>query len=385
MIRPSKQLALICAGMALIGVCYGFARFAYGLFAPLLQEEFDLDSALLGVISAGSYLGYVLAIVASFILTNRYGARAVAVSAAAVAALGTLLVAVSTTGLMLAVGILIAGSSTGLASPPMAAAIARAVEPSKQDRAQSIVNAGTGVGVLLSGPVSILLMGNWRWAWCAFAAICLLVAWWIAVTVPQVPAASWTSTSASLLPAGTATLMAAALLMGMTSAAVWTFGRDVVTTRGGLGPTTSTVMWTVIGLAGMLGAFSGHLTGGLGLRRSWTLVMGLLSSATVALVLVASMPVVAYLAAGVFGASYIALCGLVLVWSTRVYQGRPATGVGASFMTIAVGQAIGAPVVGVLIDRLDYVTAFGVCALLGFVGSAVRPAKLARDRAPAGV
>ncbi len=38
--------------------------------------------------------------------------------------------------------------------------------------------------------------------------------------------------------------------------------------------------------------------------------------------------------------TYVALCGLLLVWSTRIYPDRPSFGIGASFLMIAVGQAI---------------------------------------------
>ena len=48
------------------------------------------------------------------------------------------------------------------------------------------------------------------------------------------------------------------------------------------------------------------------------------------------------LSVSIFGAAYIGLTGLVLVWSTRVYPDAPSLGVGLSFFTIALGQALGA-------------------------------------------
>ncbi|MEQ1407096.1 hypothetical protein [Rhizobium sp. YS-1r] len=35
-------------GFGLIAVCYGFARFAFGLFLPQIDGEFDLGSTLSG-------------------------------------------------------------------------------------------------------------------------------------------------------------------------------------------------------------------------------------------------------------------------------------------------------------------------------------------------
>ena len=136
---------LIGAGIALIGTCYGFARFAYGLFAPEFQDSFAITSTMSGVIGAGSYVGYCGAIVVSSVLTERFGARRLAVSAGVAATVGTAMVAIASSPSVLAIGVLIAGSSTGLASPPMAAAVSRWIRMDAQDRAQTMVNAGTGM------------------------------------------------------------------------------------------------------------------------------------------------------------------------------------------------------------------------------------------------
>jgi predicted MFS family arabinose efflux permease len=365
-----RQIALICAGTALVGVCYGFARFAYGLFTPVFREHFALDATVLGVIGAGSYVSYAAAITAGFVLTNRYGPRVVAAGAGTLAAAGTALVAVSTSGVLLAAGVLVAGVSTGLASPPLAEAIARAVDGSRQDRAQSVVNAGTGVGVLLSGPIAMLLLDDWRFAWATFAVLSAAVTAWIVTTVPRGGGTGGRG-SDRLLPPGATPMLVAAFLLGVASSAVWTFGRDVVQA----GPAVATTMWSLIGLAGLVGAFSGHLTGGLGLRTAWTLVLVLLSAATAALALWPASVVLTLTAAALFGAAYIALSGLLLLWSTRVHTDRPATGVGTSFLMIAAGQAAGALLAGVVIDRFGHLSAFLAAAAAGLLAAAVRPSE----------
>ena len=101
------------AGVGLIATCYGLARFAYGLYAPRFAEEFELTAGLTGLIAAGSYVGYCLAIGLSILATARWGPRPVAVAAGAVAAVGMATVAVSPSSAVLAAGVLIAGSSTG--------------------------------------------------------------------------------------------------------------------------------------------------------------------------------------------------------------------------------------------------------------------------------
>ena len=77
----------------------------------------------------------------------------------------------------------------------------------------------------------------------------------------------------------------------------------------------------------------------------------------------------ALLAGAVFGASYIALTGVVLVWATRLYPHRVSFGVGSAFFMIAVGQAVGAPLVGFLADRTSVATTFFVCAAVALAGA----------------
>lgn len=122
-----RTLSLTAAGLSLIAVCYGLARFAYGMFLPSFRAEFGLDAQLAGAIASGSYVAYCAAIVVSTILTPRLGARRVAASAGVIATLGIVIVALAPNAIVLAAGVLIAGSSTGVASPPLAHAVARAV------------------------------------------------------------------------------------------------------------------------------------------------------------------------------------------------------------------------------------------------------------------
>src|SRR3712207_6856130 len=65
----------------MIAVTYGLARFAYGLFLPEMGESLDLSGTALGLIGAGSYAGYCLAIVVALVFTSRTGPRFMAVAA----------------------------------------------------------------------------------------------------------------------------------------------------------------------------------------------------------------------------------------------------------------------------------------------------------------
>ena len=387
---------LVAPGLALIAVTYGLARFAYGLFLPEMREAFDLSPSLLGLIGAGSYVGYCVAVVVALVYTSRTGPRLMAIAAGGVAVVGMAVVAGSPMAWVLALGILVAGSSTGLASPPMGEAVARSIRPSLQDRANALINCGTSVGVALSGPAALLLSGQWRLAWTVFALVGLAVLAWNAAVMPRKalqdkgesgepddvgaeagdgPGSthlSFTYLIGARVRPRSLPLFAVAFGMGFASAVYWTFSRDVVVQAGGLGQTGSTLFWTVIGISGLAGGAAGDLVRRFGLTP--VLRGGLVSmAASMVLLAVASgaLPL-AYTSAALFGSTYIMLSGVVLVWSVSVFRERPAAGLGAGFLLIALGQVAGSPFAGALAGTTSPAIAFCSFAVAAVLTACVK-------------
>lgn len=233
------------------------------------------------------------------------------------------------------------------------------------------MNAGTGLGVLISGPVALILRDEWRVAWGLFAVLTAAVTGWVAVVVPSGGQAGSTDGETGKTRArtrGTPSLVVASFAMGLSSIAVWTFGQEIVSTisrAGWLAP----VVWTVIGAAGIAGAFTAPVVNRWGVRIAWTGLMVMMAAGIAALAAGAGVPVVAVAAGAVFGAAYIALTGVVLVWATRTYRTRPAFGVGLAFFMIAAGQAVGAPLVGLGSDAFTLPAVFYACALVALAGA----------------
>ena len=375
-----RTVWLTGAGLSLIAVCYGLARFAYGLFVPVFRVEFALDASTVGAIASGSFVSYCLAISAATVLSPRFGARAVAAAAGAIATIGVLLVAAATTAWMLAAGVLIAGSSTGVASPPLAHAVAHTVRLPIRNRTQTVINAGSGIGVAIAGPIALLTQDHWRTAWVVFAIGCALVTLWVVVAVPPGPVRRADAGTVHgllprpFLPSGAARLIVASALTGAASSAVWTFGRDVLTSSGGMSESGSSIAWVFLGAFGVLGAAAGTLVRRFGIRASWTTTMLALGSATALIALCPGSLAVACLASAAFGAAYIAVTGVLLIWGTEVYTKAPAAGVGLAFLVIALGQAAGAPAVGALSEATIPLTAFLAAGAIAMLGALIRPA-----------
>ena len=332
------------------------------------------------LVAAAGVAIVVVGVVAATTGTPRLGARAVAVAAGSLATAGTALIAVAPNAVVLAAGVTIAGVGTGVASPPLGHAIALRVVPRHRDRIQTIVNAGTGLGVAISGPVALLAEDRWRAAWLAFAAVAAAVTVWVRIHVPSAvgdaPGPAGTdepTTRHAVFPSGALRMLAAAAVVGAATAAVWTFGHELLVTVGGHDRTLATTSWIVLGVSGLLGAVSGELVRRVGLQRAWTMSTAAVCAATALLAAASRQPAVAVAASALFGAVYIAVTGVLLVWSTRVYPTHPATGVGLAFLLVAVGQAAAAPVLGFVADRAGLTTSFWMSAGVALAAVAVTP------------
>ena len=373
----SPGLKLVPPGLALIGVTYGLARFAYGLFLPAIRADVGLTPTLAGLIGGGSYAGYCLAIIASVLLTDRLGPRNTAGLAGTVATLGMAAIALAPSPVLLAIAVLFAGTSTGLASPPLAGAVAARIGTGHQGRANTLINSGSSVGVALSGPIALVYVGAWREAYLLFAAVAACISPWVWLTLPaRVPARDAVEPSVTfqaLRRSAARPLLLAAFGTGAASAVYWTFAGEMMVAVGGLPASTTAVAWVVIGLAGFAGGAAGDLVRRHGVATIHRVSLTALAAAVLGIGLLPSSIGVAYAAAALFGAAYIMLTGVYLVWGVRVYADRPALGLGLPFLLLALGQVVGAPVAGIVVGTMGHPAAFALFAGIAAAAMLLRP------------
>lgn len=368
---PIRSLG--ATGFALIAVCYGFARFAFGLFLPRIGADMPLSSTLVGLISGGAFLTYCVAVILSAWLTERVGARYVALGAALIAAAGMAGIAIAPSPGWLAGAVMLAGSSTGLVSPPLAAAVAAAVPPHRQNATNTLINAGTGAGVALSGPVALLLGELWRYAFAGFALAALGLAFAVALILPRAsPATTTTAQGMPALDGALRRLILAACLAGAASTAIWSFGGQLVALRLNWGSTGAGLLWTAIGAAGIAGAGAGHLIARFGINPVHRAALAAMA-ASILLIGIDGTSAALTLAGGLlFGVAYITLTGIYLLWGVSALPDRPATGVTLAFLALAIGQTAGAPGFGWLMDRLTATAAVIAFACLALTAGLAR-------------
>jgi predicted MFS family arabinose efflux permease len=354
---------LVAAGVMLIAVSYGLARYAYGLYLPSLRVEFGFGASTAGLLAAVGYSAYCAALVAGGALAGGGRARGAAIAAGACAAIGTGAIAIAGSAAVVGLGIGFGGLAAGLASPALTGLIAGRVESAARDRAMTVVNAGTGVGVLVCAPAALAAPADWRAAFALFAALGAVVAWAVAVATaaPRArrvvkPGRAAASTAARLRLRDRAPLALGALGVGAASSAYWTFGRDLLTAAGagGDGP----LLWMVVGASSMLAAATGDLMARRSAAALWTGLLAAQAAGTAALALAPAARPVALASAVAFGASFVGLTGVIVVWATRTDARNPAAAVSGAFVLASLGSVAGSLGAGGLIDAAGYEPAF---------------------------
>lgn len=360
----SPAATLGATGFALIAVCYGFARFAFGLFLPRIDADLSLSSTLSGLISGGAFLGYCLAIALSAWLTERIGPRAVAIGAALVAAVGMAGIAAAPSAPWLAGAVMLAGSSTGLASPPLAAAVTAAVKPNRQNATNTLINAGTGAGVVLSGPVALMMGDQWRLAYAGFAVAAVGLAFAAALSLPRGSQAATNNTHGlPSLNGELRRLIAAAFLTGAASTAIWSFGAQLVALRLDWSSAGAGLLWIAIGAAGIAGAGAGHLIARFGMDLVHRVFLAAIAAGMLMIGITGTSAALTLGGGLLFGVAYIMLTGVYLLWGVLALPDRPATGVMIAFLALAIGQTAGATIFGLLMEHLtpDYAVVIFAC------------------------
>jgi predicted MFS family arabinose efflux permease len=368
----------VFVGLSMIAITYGFARFSFGLVLPYLSDSLRISQTIAGIISSLSYLAYCLAIIFSMLLIPKIGARLVILMAGGFAFFGMILISTSPNSVVLAVGVFIAGISTGLSSPPYASVVKYWIDKPDQDQANTWINSGTSLGIALAGIVVIFLSSEWRLTYILFAITALIILYMNAIIIPKdnnvvnhkihkkiIISRHEISKSRFLVIVST--------LLGISSAAYWTFSRDFLVQIGTLPDFLTTGFWIVIGLSGIFGGFAGSFIQKIGLVNSFRLSIICLASSGLLLSIFTSYLAPLFISAFLFGSSYIFMTGVFLIWGINIFIGNSALGVGLPFFVLALGQFFGSSIAGIVADYYGYNIMFILFSLLGFISIAFKP------------
>lgn len=385
--------ALVVAGTALIAVTYGLVRLAYGLVLPDVQADLGLSASAAGGIASGASLLYCVGAVVGFVQAARHP-RVLVAAAALTAAVGSVGMALAPGAAVFGAAAVLGSAGAGLASPALVQVVTRNVRPAGVSRAQTIVNSGTGPGLVAAGLVALVVLPDWRTAWLVAAGSAVLVG--AAVLLLDSDSATDTDTNTNTDDSDTDSAEAphrptrswfrrhtmplvAAGLLGAGSATVWNAGRAALVAAGA-DRTTSIVAWIAIGVGGAAVVLTARRLADLGLRWTWLVTVAAVALGTLALGLAPGRIGVVLVACAVFGWGYTAATGALLTWTASIDAERAPAGASMLFVVLVLGQSVGAAVAGTAVDGVGYgatlvgaavVTALALVAALRRTGGPV--------------
>lgn len=362
----TRTISIVAAAFSLTAVSYGLTRFSYGLLLPSIRADLNLNATAAGWIGGVAFALYCIGVILAFALVDRFGERRISMSAGlfAVGAMAT--AAASSSGWHIGLAMAIGGLSTGLTSPPLAAAVARVLHQSAQVRANGIINAGTAVGIVISGAAAIAFAENWRELYVGFASLGVLTTFWLWWAMPpqENEKATVTFSWRDIRATGAIGLTASAFLAGFASTAVWTFGANIMTDEFGFSSYQVALGWIILGSVGIGGSMTGLLSQHFGLRVVHRLSIGMMSLAILMFAAAKFHASLVFIALGLFGVAYIITTGALLLWGIVIYSRHPALGLGVPFLVVAVGQTAGAPFFGMMWENYGVVSALMVFAAI---------------------
>lgn len=267
----------------------------------------------------------------------------------------------------------------GLASPGLVAIIARNVSAARRDRAQSVVNAGVGPGLVAAGALALILLPDWRLAWTLVAIGTALMA--LGVLLLDRPGAGVQLSRATARPSG-AWLRAhgvpsiSAVLLGAASAVVWTYGRNHLmaagaTERGSVGA------WIALGAGGAAAMMSSGPLSALPAARAWSVTVGSVAFTIALLGATGQNLCIALAACTVFGWGFTAATSALIAWAGQIDPGRAAGGTSLLFMAVVLGQSLGSTAAGLMAEHEGlgpvFLAASAVAATAAALPLAARP------------
>jgi predicted MFS family arabinose efflux permease len=364
------EVGLVVAGTALIAGTYGLVRLAYGLFLSDIQASLGITPLQAGWISSGASVVYCIGALAGLVADRR--PRLLVLAALSTAAVGAAGMALAPRAAAFVPAAIVSSAGAGLASPGLVGVIARSVPEPRRDRAQAVVNSGTGPGLVAAGALALVLLPDWRLGFAIGAVLTAMAGVLVLVLEPARSTDLAAAEPARCLWSGLTVLRTpalGALLLGAASAAVWTYGRAHLLAEG-LGTTASTVAWMALGVGGMATVLTASRQARIRPARAWSLTSSGVAVAIAVLGPGAGLLAVAPAACLLFGWAFVAATSGLIAWAAQLVPDRAAAGTATLFIILVLGQAIGSAITGTIADHGGLGLAFLAAAALAVLAAA---------------
>lgn len=184
---PLIGISMLCNIVTVV-----FARLAYGLLLPGMQETLGLSFTQAAVLGTVTALGYLSLVLPAGLFAARFGARHAILLGSGCAIAGFAGLSLASSFALLIVLMLCLGAATAFSYTPLISLLG-AWYPERRGTVIGLANSGVGAGMFLTGALLPLLTerpDGWRQAWLLFALIAIAsaaLAWRLLQNPPRMP------------------------------------------------------------------------------------------------------------------------------------------------------------------------------------------------------
>jgi len=360
----------VLTGMFLIITTTGFARMAYGGILPFMQEGLQISTSQSGMLGTIIFLGYLLTVGTSGILTIRLGAKSVLL-------IGSWLVVISLIGLafvssfwIAAIFMLCSGAGSALVYTPLMS-ITVGWFPEKRGTAMGLLLSGAGIGMLFSGIIVPYIVRtfpeySWRSSWLLFGVITCIVVFFASIVLknPEVTEDEEERNNKSFLWKTKELYIIAWMyfIIGVVYLIPNLYQTSFMIDNGISAPISGTV-YAIAGMFSIVGApVWGLISDRIGIKK--TLCIALLLAVIGDMIPIIFGHIIGFImSAIIWGSSLGGILLLIQVAASKQVSPKYVS-MAISFISVfyAVGQMIGPGLAGWIIGESGYTTAYGLGA-----------------------
>ena len=183
-----RAVVIIFAGFLTVFIAYA-VRYAYGMLLPEMLQALSISKAQAGMVYSSYFIAYTICSPILGLLADRYNVRAILTLFVVLLGTGAFLMSYSSSVLSASLYFSLAGVGHSACWVPVAALVQRWVSDKRRGIALSLVDLGSGVGIIFWGsflPV-IVAAYSWREGWVSLGVIAFLVAGFNLFTVRNPP------------------------------------------------------------------------------------------------------------------------------------------------------------------------------------------------------
>lgn len=353
-------LAILTVGILGVFVTIGITRLSFGMVVPLLQQNPQITSTIIGFIGTANFIGYFAGALLAHTFNQRYALRPLIFTVFALEAALMLVMSMVDSYLLLALCFALVGVASAIGYMSIMSYVAHTIHPTLKGRALGVAISGNSVGIIISG-LSVYGLGSlgeysfssnyWVFIMCMCVSIIIIILHIVPTQHTQPTTHTALSTLSIITSRNFIKMASIYLLFGISYTLFLTYFVSHIIEKFTIDIQISSYFWLILGGISLA---SGPLFGWIADKYSTYSALAItyvLLGVSAMSIVVGTEQFVIILSAFLFGIAVWSTPSLMFLLSTT-YFGKANTTKATALVTVAfgLGQIIGPITGGVMYD-----------------------------------